>query len=508
MLNRKIKNQLNDSFFDNINGCSLDMSQRKVVLDENDSLLVIAGAGSGKTITIIGKIRYLIERKNIDYRDILCISFTNETVNNLKKKIGYDVDCYTFHKLALRILRENNFSYQIIDPNFLAYIIDEYFEYNIYNNNYMKYVLEYFNILLKKNVSYNDLHGLYYKQFLLYKRMILSFINRCKCNNHHYYDWCDYLVKNKRYSKEKQEQHKCLLIIIFDIYRIYKEELNASYSVDFDSMINEAIKIVDEKGVYHHYKYIIIDEYQDTSFIRYQLIKKIILKTNAKIMCVGDDYQSIYAFSGCNLDLFVNFKRYFNNAKIMFINKTYRNCYGVVNTSCKFIKKNPYQLRKEIKANFLLKKPFKIIYYNQDYVEKFYKLLDRLIDEGKRKILVLGRNNDDILHLVPDIKGNTFVYRYCKIKYLTVHRSKGLEEDNVIIINCNDDYLGFPNKIIDNEIFDLITKNNEKISFAEERRLFYVALTRTKNYVYIMSKKNKVSTFVMEIINKIEEVNL
>ena len=115
MFKNEFKNRLKDSFFDDINGCSLDNSQRKVVLDESDNLLVIAGAGSGKTLTIVGKIKYLVSKKNINIRDILCISFTNETVNNLKGKIGYDIDCYTFHKLALRILNENSYDYIIVD---------------------------------------------------------------------------------------------------------------------------------------------------------------------------------------------------------------------------------------------------------------------------------------------------------------------------------------------------------------------------------------------------------
>ena len=508
MFNKEYKNLLRDSFFDDVNGCSLDNSQRKVVLDESDNLLVIAGAGSGKTLTIIGKIKYLIEKKGIDYKDILCISFTNETVNNLKKKIGYDIDCYTFHKLSLRILKEVNYSYNIVLADSLEYLVDEYFESFIYESNHLDYVIDYFLYLLKKEVSFSEIKSIYYKQFIIYKKMIISFINRIKCNNHNYLDIRDYLIKNKRYDKKVQNKNKSFLIIVFDIYRIYLEEVNSYLGIDFDSMISESIKVVKEKGMYHNYKYIIIDEFQDTSLVRYELIKEIKKRTNAKIMCVGDDYQSIYAFSGCNLDLFVNFKNYFRNARILFINKTYRNSYELVNISCKFVSRNHYQMKKVIKANFLLKNPLKIIYYDNDYQKKFYKLLDYLIDNDKKNILVLGRNNNDINILVPSIKGDSFVYRGVLIKYLTVHRSKGLEEDNVILINANDDYLGFPNKIIDDKVFELISKNKEKIPFPEERRLFYVALTRTREYCFIMARRNRVSKFVLEIINKMEELDI
>ena len=119
------KNHKNDSFY--FEGRKLDKYQRQVLLDDSDRLLVIAGAGSGKTFTILAKIKYLIENKNIKESEILCLSFTNETVDNLKLKLSYNIDVLTFHKLALRILHENNFSYSISRDTLINYIVDEYF---------------------------------------------------------------------------------------------------------------------------------------------------------------------------------------------------------------------------------------------------------------------------------------------------------------------------------------------------------------------------------------------
>ena len=123
----KIKNQIKDSFFDDINGVKLDKYQRKAIICDSKELLVIASAGSGKTLTIIGKIKYLIEKKNVKEDEILCLSFTNETVNNLKEKVKYNIDIFTFHKLSLNILKENNYKYYISDDNLLEYIVNEYF---------------------------------------------------------------------------------------------------------------------------------------------------------------------------------------------------------------------------------------------------------------------------------------------------------------------------------------------------------------------------------------------
>ena len=164
------------------------------------------------------------------------------------------------------------------------------------------------------------------------------------------------------------------------------------------------------------------------------------------------------------------------------------------------------ELKKNVKANFLLKKPIKVIESNREEIkERFFKLLDQLIDDGEQNIMVLGRNNFDIYKYIKELDGKgCFCYKGIKIKYLTVHCSKGLEEDNVILINADDWLLGFPNKIEENKVMNLISKNKENYKYAEERRLFYVALTRTKKYIYILCNKNMESIFVKEIMSKVD----
>ena len=135
--------------------------------------------------------------------------------------------------------------------------------------------------------------------------------------------------------------------------------------------------------------------------------------------------------------------------------------------------------------------------------------MDKLYKDNKKDILVLGRCNHDIKYVVKDdLKDEYINYKDMDIRYLTVHSSKGLESENVIILNLIDDILGFPNKIEDDEVLNLGFKNKETYLYAEERRLFYVALTRTKNYVYLMTKKNNESKFVLEIKNKCEIIDI
>ncbi len=488
---------LNDSFFDDINGYSLDICQRKIILNNENNILVVAGAGSGKTLTIIGKIKYLIEKLHYHPKDILCISFTNETVDNLIRKVGYKIDCFTFHKLGLVLLNDYHYSYKIADSLYLDYIVKEYFYYYIYQDNYSDYVYLYLHKNFKKYLSLSNLISEYPDLFNIYLKQLTSFIRKIKTNDFNYDDLLK--IVNKVHRNDK-----AFILIALRIYCIYQEELLSSNEIDFDDMLSISTRLVKSNSQVRNYKYIIIDEYQDTSLVRYNLIKELLLKTKAKLMCVGDDYQSIYGFSGCTLDLFVNFKKYFDNSKIMYINNTYRNSYEIIKISTKFIRKNHYQLKKRLHANFFLKNPIKLIYYNDvNYKTKFYRLLDYLDGINQKNLLILGRYNNDINKVMDKV-----MYKDLNLKYLTVHCSKGLEEDNIILLNMEDGLLGFPSKIKDDKVFNLVNNNRERFPYAEERRLFYVALTRTKNNVYIMVHENKTSIFIKEIRSKCIELKL
>ena len=482
-LNKKyIKQELIDSDYilSNINGYSLDKEQRIAVITDECANLIVAGAGSGKSLTMVGKIRYLIERKNIKEDEILCISFTKDASLNLEKNIkknyNYNIKVYTFHKLALEILKNNN--YKISNPNTLNYIIDEYF-YMIEFNKEMKIKVK--RILNKIDTPYKYI--LKSKELVNLKKLIITFINLFKTNNYK----LNYFL-NIKYNKD-------LVRIILDIYFLYEEELNSTNSIDFNDMIVLATNYIKENNI-KRYKYIIVDEYQDTSYIRYLLLKEIINKTGAKIICVGDDYQSIYRFNGCDLNMFLNFKKYFGYTKILKINNTYRNSQELINVAGCFIMKNKRQLYKKLKSNKHIKKPIKIM-----YGDKLNKLLDIVIKKYDN-ILILGRNNFDIDKYFKIDNDGYFMYKTKKIRYLTMHASKGLEEECVIIINLKDDILGIPNKIKDNKILKYVNKSYDKYPYEEERRLFYVALTRTKNDVFLLVNKKNKSIFLKELENE------
>ena len=450
--------------FSNVNGYSLDKEQRTAIVTDEINTLIVAGAGSGKSLTMIGKIRYLME-KGIREEEILCITFTKEAAlnleNNIRKNYNYNIKVYTFHSLAFSMLK----NYNVVDNDYLDYLIDEYFNGVIYNN--VDMIKKVKRVLGKIDIPYKYL--LKTKEYINLKRLIITFINLFKTNNHIMSDFLN-IKKNKD-----------IISIIIDIYLLYEQELKSTNAVDYNDMIIKATTSIPNNL---KYKYIIVDEYQDTSYIRYKFLKSIIDKTGSKLICVGDDYQSIYRFNGCDIDMFINFKKYFGYTKVLKINNTYRNSQELISVAGLFIMKNKNQLYKKLRSNKHIDRPIVICYLD------IYKLLDILVTKYKN-ILILGRNNRDL--------PKEFVYKDCNIRCMTMHGSKGLEEECVVILNVVDDELGIPCKIKDSKIINYISRNKINYPYDEERRLFYVGLTRTKNEVYLITKKGQESVFIKEL---------
>lgn len=478
-----------------------DKDQLKAIKCERKNILVSAGAGSGKTTTIIGRIDYLIKEKQVKEDELICISFTNKATDSLKNKLinlGYNIPCYTFHKLSLEVLQDKK--YKIASEELLRYIINEYFIslINLTPDN-KKRVLNIKRITYTKKNYINKYEAI--KENLSdLKDNIYNSINTLKTNSIKITD----LIKN-----EKNKRKRNYLILVLYIYIIYKIELRANNAIDFNDMIILATDKLKKENHFKNTKHIIIDEFQDTSPIRLNLIKEIINKTNANLFAVGDDFQSIYRFSGCNLDIFLNFKNYFNSSEIITLNKTYRNSKELINIAGSFIMKNKNQLKKSLTSDKSLKHPIEIVYY-KNIVNSFIKLITKIYKEMNKPILVLGRNNFDIELLTK----NKYFYQdkdkiiYLKnkdivINYLTVHKAKGLEAENVIIINLTNSKNGFPSK---KESYEVLNITNKKTyPFDEERRLFYVALTRTKNKVYLLVPYKNPSLFIKELKKQIKK---
>ena len=343
-------------------------------------------------------------------------------------------------------------------------------------------------------------------------RIVIPFISYFKRSNYKLDDFKNIKTDNDLLNKQ--------IKVISDIYLNYESKLREKNLIDFEDMVNISYKVmpyVKEKNLGVDYKYIIIDEYQDVSMQRFNLTKRIEELFKSKIIAFGDDYQTIFGFSGSRIDLMTEFKNYLTDAKQIPIPNVYRNSQELIDVATKFINKNSKQIKKKLISNKRLIGPIELYIYNDSNhlntnINKsiiLSNILDNIyLSNNKSNVLLLERYNNDIDTILNHelfIRKNheSIIYKKhedMKIDYLTIHKSKGLEYDNCILINAIDDKYGFPSKIEDEEIIKLLKpKIEENIFYPEERRLFYVAMTRTKNKLYILVPKSKTSSFIREI---------
>ena len=325
------------------------------------------------------------------------------------------------------------------------------------------------------------------------------------------------------------------------IYSKYEEVLREYEKIDFEDMINNAIDELDKEqnlraDVYDH---ILIDEYQDISAQRCKLIKKLMEHNpKCKLFCVGDDWQSIMGFSGSNLSFFVNFKEHFENPAMTKISTNYRSIKTIVDAGAELIKNNTScQIQKSTVSNCRDVKPIKVLKspqaeferdYHQNAAKDCLTRITQYIQKGysPRDILVLSRcmrtrtahgyrflSNVGTFIETAKKDGVRLVYGNVaaqnRVRLLTAHKSKGLEAKIVFLLNVTQGMFGFPCEIEDPSIYEPARENYPpQDNTEEERRLFYVAMTRAMEDLYIYTWETAMSKFLDEIADYTTEERL
>ncbi len=319
-------------------------------------------------------------------------------------------------------------------------------------------------------------------------------------------------------SKTKNVRTLLFLDIAEEVFSYYQDALASRNQLDFADMINEADKILTEIEKYKDkpkYKYIIIDEFQDIAKQRFNLTKRLADVTGAHVVAVGDDWQSIFAFAGSDITLFQKFLELMGDGIPLYITHTYRNSQELIDIAGSFIQKNSSQIKKQLKSPKKIKNPVVIECYDdakdirKNWISTIEETIGKIVNEfgPESSILLIGRYNFDRDLLIKSDKfeeiSNEKVrckkYPRALIIFLTAHTSKGLGFDNVIVLNMLEGRYGFPSQIEDDPVMKLVTHSDDTIQFAEERRLLYVAMTRTKNKVYLITPLTRPSRFVIEL---------
>lgn len=333
-------------------------------------------------------------------------------------------------------------------------------------------------------------------------RLVVTFVTLIKSS-------CKSVDEVLRQTKNAGDERSTFIIknIFQPVYKRYIEELANINQIDFTDAILQATDICRSSHPVK-YDYIIVDEFQDISVDRYNFLK-VLREGNppAKLYCVGDDWQSIYRFSGSDMALFNQFSDYFGQTEINKIETTYRFGEPLVSLSSQFIQRNEAQIKKNIHPfDPQVKTELQFCdYERRDYCNVIGQLVASIpLDKS---VFLLGRYSFDDYYLsfmYKSVKeGNRFFYIIGdrKIEFLTVHKSKGLEADYVIILQCNKDTYGFPSLVSDDPVLNYVLTKSDQYPYGEERRLFYVAITRAKVKTYILYDRRFPSVFVDEFLH-------
>lgn len=304
-------------------------------------------------------------------------------------------------------------------------------------------------------------------------------------------------------AKPSLSQRESLFLQLFSkVYQRYDQLLKTSKEHDFDDLLIESAQLINENKYKSPFKLIIVDEFQDTSQARARLILSLLNQApEAKLFCVGDDWQAIYRFAGSDISIFTQFERVFGYTKQTKLTQTFRSNQGIANVASGFIQKNKSQLQKVVNA--IDKTTSKVVEINfLTKAQEINEYLTRTIMEinnasassGKKKsIYILGRYK----HHKPNLDSILPFLRNCTFEFKTIHSSKGLQADYVILLGLNSGGSAFPAEKEDDPLLNLVLPQPEIHDFAEERRLFYVALTRAKEKVYLIGERG--SIFLEEI---------
>ena len=346
--------------------------------------------------------------------------------------------------------------------------------------------------------------------------LLLSFITLMKANE----KTIDGLLEETTHEEDghlasllERRNRYILTEIVKPFYEAYEEELAKNYEMDFTDAIIQATQLCRE-GLWKEYDYILVDEFQDISVDRYKFLQALRSdKPKTKLYCVGDDWQSIFRFAGSDMALFYEFEKYFGFTELCKIETTYRFHQPLIGESSKFVMKNPEQKEKSIHTpEGDMKHTYLYFMKCESEDDSVLKKVEELVASlpADEDILLLGRYNYDARSVgftgKIDNKDNRIKVKVAgrELFFLSVHSAKGLEAENVILINCNQGAYGFPSLIEDDPILDFVLSRGESYPFAEERRLFYVAMTRAKKRMYVLYDKKRPSPFISEFMLRLE----
>lgn len=452
---------------------SLNNEQLEAVLSNDNEIMLVAGAGTGKTNTIVKKIIYLIKEQRVIPYNILAVTFTNKAVREIRERVNNSlctnhsgVVVNTFHQLAKSILDKDD-NYQLLGYKSLKILEDEGRE-----------------KILDKIIRFNDLYNKVNEFNKTIKGLLIDFNAR----------------KNNRYIESSNKEYEELFK---QLYHAYVLEVFANGYIELDDLVNLVIVLLERypeirKEVSAAFDYIFVDEYQDVNKEQYKLIK--LLKNKNKVLIVGDEDQAIYGWRGSNSKYFRDFQLEYPDCRVIKLERNYRSTQQILNLADGFIKQNKNRIDKTLQSDKIGVLPdIQEISSKENQIEFLFDQIQKL-GSNKNDIAILIRNRDfdylsDLkLKFVKNDIGYTMVGEFPLLKrkiikdLMAVLKFLITDTDNIslsrIIKNMK---LGlgeqFYNKI-------------EEISVEENIKSYYHIMKNHEKYVDLKRYSSKIEKFV------------
>jgi len=486
-------------FFQQVESSPLNPAQARAVVNGEHSLLVLAGAGSGKTSVLVARAGWLLARGEAAAEQILLLAFGRKAAQEMDERIRErlhteEITARTFHALALHIIRQGSKKVPTIsklendtaarNKLFISTWRQQCSEKKAQAKGWRQW--------LEEEMAWTVPEGNFWDDEKLQRRLASRLDRWVSLMRMHGGAQAEMIASA---PEEIRDRFGKRVKLMAPLLKAWKSALKAENAVDFSGLIHQAIVILEKGRFVSPWKHILVDEFQDISPQRAALLAALRKQnSHTTLFAVGDDWQAIYRFSGAQLSLTTAFHQTFGDGDRCDLDTTYRFNNRIGEIANRFIQQNPHQLKKPL--NSLTTGDKKAVTLLDD--TQLDALLDKLSGYAKadERILVLARYH----HLKPaSLEKAATRWPKLQLDFMTIHASKGQQADYVIIVGLQEGSDGFPAPARESIMEEALLPVVEDFPDAEERRLLYVALTRARHRVWLLYNKANPSCFVEDL---------